>query len=242
MMMATSIVTAGCGGGGGGKSSAAAPIADGGQNPSPAPQPAPQPPQQPGDPDPVTANNPPTLSATPATQVEAGNEYRLMPVAQDTDGDTLAFSIENRPAWASFNTATGELSGTPTAQQIGTTENITISVSDGKATASLTPFSITVTLGASSEAPVLDSDAVALSWQVPTQTLEGELLGDLSGYRIYYGPRADMLTEAIEVTGAGNNSYVVRDLKAGTYYFAVRAVTENGTESPLSNVISREIG
>ena len=63
---------------------------------------------------------------------------------RDPDSDTLGFTIQNRPAWASFDTATGRLSGTPTAANVGTFSNIVISVSDGKATASLAAFTITV--------------------------------------------------------------------------------------------------
>jgi hypothetical protein len=223
----TAIVLTGCGGGGGGGKSAAnadsSPV-------SPAPGPA--------------GNTPPTISGSPATEVSPGGAYVLSPVAQDADGDELAFSIENRPVWASFNTATGQLSGTPATQDVGTTQDIRISVSDGTASAALPAFSITVALGADAgSAPVaVSGDAVTLSWDVPTRTLEGETLGDLSGYRVYYGKSADMLTEAVEIQGSGSNTYVVQKLETGTYYFAVRAVTQSGAESPLSNVISRTIG
>ena len=62
----------------------------------------------------------------------------------DTDGDSLTFSIENRPSWAVFNEETGTLAGTPGAADVGTAEGIVISVSDGNESASLPPFSITV--------------------------------------------------------------------------------------------------
>ena len=46
-------------------------------------------------------------------------------------GDTLSFSITNRPAWASFNPSTGALTGTPTNDDVGATTGIVISVTDG---------------------------------------------------------------------------------------------------------------
>src|SRR5580698_9499323 len=49
----------------------------------------------------------------------------------------LTFSVQNRPAWASFSAATGTLSGTPTASQTGTSSGIVISVSDGTQTSRL---------------------------------------------------------------------------------------------------------
>jgi hypothetical protein len=48
------------------------------------------------------------------------------------------------PSWATFNAATGRLSGTPAKGTAGTYSGIVITVSDGKATASLPAFSITV--------------------------------------------------------------------------------------------------
>jgi hypothetical protein len=89
-------------------------------------------------------NNPPTISGSPPTTGSVGTAYTFTPTATDPDsGTTLTFSITSRPAWATFNGSTGRLSGTPTAA--GTFANITISVSDGQASASLAAFSIVVT-------------------------------------------------------------------------------------------------
>ena len=91
-------------------------------------------------------NRAPTISGSPATSVQQGAPYDFQPTASDPDGDTLTFSIQNKPAWATFSTTTGRLQGTPGAGHVGTHSNIRISVSDGKGgSASLPPFSITVT-------------------------------------------------------------------------------------------------
>jgi hypothetical protein len=87
-------------------------------------------------------NSTPTISGSPATSVTANNAYSFQPSASDTDGNSLTFSIANRPSWATFNTSTGRLSGTPTTA--GTTSGIVISVSDGTASASLPAFSLNV--------------------------------------------------------------------------------------------------
>jgi|GEM_PF-2992183 len=93
----------------------------------------------------VNVNDTPTISGTPATSVDEDMVYRFTPTASDVDtGDTLTFSIANCPYWASFDTATGTLSGTPGNSDIGITSGILISVSDGTVTASLPAFGLTV--------------------------------------------------------------------------------------------------
>ena len=77
-------------------------------------------------------NDVPTISGTPTTAVLQDGVYSFIPTANDVDsGDTLIFSILNRPVWADFNSSTGELSGTPSADDVGTTNGIVISVTDG---------------------------------------------------------------------------------------------------------------
>ena len=88
----------------------------------------------------------PFIWGDPATTVEAGQPYVFAPTASDPDGDVLMFLVTNPPYWADFDTATGILSGTPSETNVGTYENIVITVLDGRgATDSLPPFSITVT-------------------------------------------------------------------------------------------------
>ncbi|MCD6580730.1 MAG: tandem-95 repeat protein [Desulfuromusa sp.] len=92
----------------------------------------------------TNSNRSPVISGTPDGSVMATTGYTFIPVATDPDGDTLSFSIVNKPSWATFNSATGELNGTPTEAQVGTTSAIDISVSDSTNSASLSSFSIDV--------------------------------------------------------------------------------------------------
>src|SRR5207253_2652712 len=88
---------------------------------------------------------PPTIAGSPATSVVAGQSYSFTPSTTDPSGKTLTFSVSNQPSWASFSTATGQLSGTPASANVGSYSNIVISVSDGTLSASLAAFSISVT-------------------------------------------------------------------------------------------------
>ena len=78
----------------------------------------------------------------------AGPAYSFRPTASDADGDTLGFSVSNKPAWATFSIANGQLSGTPSTSQVGNYAGIVISVNDGKVTTSLPSFTIAVTSAA----------------------------------------------------------------------------------------------
>ncbi len=89
-------------------------------------------------------NRPPTISGTPATSITAGSSYSFRPVASDPDGNSLQFSIQGRPSWATFSTTSGRLSGRPGTADVGTSSRITISVSDGTASVSLPSFTIQV--------------------------------------------------------------------------------------------------
>jgi hypothetical protein len=86
----------------------------------------------------------PVISGTPPTTDVAGQAYSFTPTAKGPSGYTLTFSISGKPAWASFNTATGQLAGTPTTANTGSFADIVIRVSDGVASASLAPFTIMV--------------------------------------------------------------------------------------------------
>ena len=113
---------------------------------SPPPPPSPPPTTSPPAPtNPPATNSPPQISGTPPTTAPQGQPYSFSPSASDADGDGLTFSIASRPNWATFNNGTGRLSGTPSADAVGTHSSIVISVSDGEATRSLPTFAITVT-------------------------------------------------------------------------------------------------
>ncbi len=90
------------------------------------------------------SNTAPVISGVPARKVDAGRPYNFKPVVHDPNGDPLTFSIDNKPLWAQFNAATGELSGAPAPDQVGRYDGIMIAVSDGKTRAAMPGFSIDV--------------------------------------------------------------------------------------------------
>jgi hypothetical protein len=109
----------------------------------------------------AAANSAPTISGTPKTSIATGAYYSFTPQSSDANGDTLNFTILNRPSWASFSYGSGGLYGTPT--KTGTWSNITIFVSDGTITKALPKFSITVTAGANSAPKISGTPATSLT-------------------------------------------------------------------------------
>ena len=103
----------------------------------------------------LATNSPPTISGSAQAVITVGNPYDFTPTASDADGDTLTFSINNKPAWAGFSTSSGHLSGTPGAGDEGTYSNIVITVTDGTDGSSLAPFSITVNVAPVNQPPTI---------------------------------------------------------------------------------------
>ncbi len=98
-------------------------------------------------------NQAPSISGSPMVSVVAGYGYSFTPSATDPEGAALTFAITAMPTWANFNSATGHLSGTPAETDVGTYQNIIISVSDGEFSTSLSAFAITVSSSVTNSSP-----------------------------------------------------------------------------------------
>jgi hypothetical protein len=107
--------------------------------------------------------------------------------------------------------------------------------SGGSASNSTTGTASTNTAGGTT---VSAAGTAALTWVAPTENADGTAVTDLAGYTVYYGTNPSDLTESVTVSGAASTSTEVKDLPAGTYYFAVSAYNAMGLESQQSNVAS----
>jgi len=170
-------------------------------------------------------NSAPTIAGKPPSQILVGDSLDFTPTANDADGDVLTFSVQNLPQWASFDSKTGRISGTPSESDAGTYPNITISVTDGAVSANLAPFSITVVFNAMGTA--------TLSWTAPTQKTDGSPV-ELDGFVVYWGTSSRKYSHSVKL-GINSLTYVVDNLTPATWYFAVTALDRNGLESVYSN-------
>ncbi|MEP7244039.1 MAG: putative Ig domain-containing protein [Gammaproteobacteria bacterium] len=175
-------------------------------------------------------NAAPKISGTPPSSIAVGSAYSFQPTATDANNDKLTFSIASKPAWATFSTTTGLLSGVPTASNVGTSSGIVITVSDGKTTASLPSFSLSVTQ--------IGAGAVTLEWAPPLVNTDGTALTNLAGYRITYGTSTTSLSRTVQISNAGTSRYLIEGLSPGTWYFALKSYSSTGVESAYTSVVS----
>jgi hypothetical protein len=178
---------------------------------------------------------PPTISGTPPTSATAGTPYSFQPTAAGPAGMTLSFSVQNKPAWANFSIATGQLTGTPASTQTGSYPNIVLSVSDGQASSALAPFTISV----AGTTPTTGS--ATLNWVPPTQNTNGSALTNLAGIILYYGTAPASLTQSVQLASTTQTSYTIANLAAGTWYFGGVAYTNSGVQSAMSALVSASI-
>ena len=172
----------------------------------------------------TTTNTAPTISGSPPTTVRAGYAYYFRPTASDRDGNRLTFAIANKPGWATFSTATGALSGKPGSSLAGRSySNITIRVTDGRATVSLPSFPIRV--GAAT--PTANT-APSISGSPPTSVRVGQ--------SYYFRPSAsDREGNPLTFSIANRPSWATFNTDNG----ALSGTPGSGTTGTYSNVTIR---
>lgn len=178
-------------------------------------------------------NSAPSISGTAPLQITAGNAYRFTPTVSDADGDSLSFSISGLPRWASFDSSTGKLSGTPKSGDVGTYSNILITVTDGADSVSVGPFSIIVS--------DTKYGSVTLSWTAPTQNEDGSPLTDLDGYKLYWGKASGDYTDSTTINNESITTYVVENIPSGTYEFVATSFNSSGVESRYSSPATKVV-
>jgi len=171
----------------------------------------------------ASGNSAPTIAGTPSGSTLYSEWYYFAPTATDADGDTLTFSVQNKPHWAEFNSTTGRLRGQPSLSDIGDYNGIVISVSDGTSRDSLPTFSISVSQTADGFATI--------SWDAPTQNTDGSPLVDLAGYKIYVRKNSGPFNRKIRIDNPSITTYLIEQLSPATYHLVVTAITSSGVES-----------
>ena len=80
-----------------------------------------------------------------------------------------------------------------------------------------------------------------LSWIGPVSRVDGSDLLDLAGFKVYYGPTEQSLSNVIDIDVGTQTTLDVESLPPCTHYFAVTAYDSDGIESAYSNVVTKDI-
>jgi len=139
-------------------------------------------------------------------------------------------------SWSSTNatscTASGGWSGTKATSGSESTGNLTQDKS----------YTLTCT-GTGGNAMSMTSVSVRsaqLSWEAPTQNVDGSALTNLAGFKIYYGTSPRTYSQVQTINSPTQTSATVT-LSPGTWYFAMTALNTLGEESAKTNEVSKTV-
>jgi hypothetical protein len=185
----------------------------------------------------ASANTPPTISGSPPKTIAAGKPYYFRPAARDADGDTLRFTVVNKPRWLSFDPRTGTLSGTPGSGSVGIYAGIKIWVTDGSAARSIDVFAITVVAGTTGGST--GNSAPRISGTPPTSAAIGKAYAfqptasDANGDRLTFAIRNKPGWAAFS-TATGRLSGTPSSSSAGSFPNIVISVSDGKVSSSLA--------
>ncbi|MHB0954937.1 MAG: putative Ig domain-containing protein [Pirellulaceae bacterium] len=101
-------------------------------------------------------NRPPVFTSVPEVEAHVNTIYTYQATATDQDADTLTFSMSSGPADLTIDPATGLITWSPTASQLGT-QNVSVTVSDGRGGTASQAYTIRVEPETSNRPPVIVS-------------------------------------------------------------------------------------
>jgi hypothetical protein len=78
--------------------------------------------------------------------------------------------------------------------------------------------------------------SLSLSWQAPTENVDGTPLSGLASYQIHYGTNSGEYDSMTEVSGDALSHTL--SVPVGTYYVAMTVTDNQGNASGLSNEVT----
>jgi len=101
-------------------------------------------------------NSPPRITSTPPFTARVDEMYVYPVAATDPDNDALRFTLVKAPVGAGIDSATGQLTWTPSAEQVGR-HDVTVRVDDGRGGWGEQQYSLTVSLTGENRSPDITS-------------------------------------------------------------------------------------
>ena len=201
--------------------------------PTPEPEPAPEP-----EPDPIPEPEP---APEPAPEPEPTPEPEPIPEPEPTPAPTLTFSIDQQEVDANSVVtldwqaqyvdscqASGDWGGTQPA-----TGTMSIPVS------AYSTFTLTCTGGTNTITRMVSVLVrnMELSWQAPTENVDGTRTTDLAGFRVYSVDNGSYQLEADLPSPGATQALLAKP--SGTYQLCMTAYNAQGEESAYSNIVRK---
>jgi hypothetical protein len=85
--------------------------------------------------------------------------------------------------------------------------------------------------------------SVSLAWDIPQQREDGSDLAlyEIDGYIVIYGTDAQHLDSTINISGGQETRYVIENLSANTYYFAIATLDSTGVRGAYSELMKQSV-
>jgi hypothetical protein len=168
-------------------------------------------------------------------QAVVGQHWSYQPAISSPESASVTVTASNLPDWMTLNQNTGRLEGIPGDGDVRTWTNIRLTVNNGQQAPQLQALTVTVVAQGAA------TGTATVTWSAPTQRVDGSPIGELAGYRVLYGKSSRNYDHTVEINTAGINRYVLEGLGAGTWYFAVQAITSDGLSSAPSREVNKTI-
>lgn len=187
-------------------------------------------------------NHLPVLTSTPVTSVNEGTAYSYDVNANDADGNTLAYSLPQKPVWLSINSATGVISGTAPLVNANTNFLVNIVVSDGIGfvTQDYTLTVVDVIVPPVNTAPVANNQNVAtnMNTSVGITLTATDAEGNTLTYSIVANPAHGTISGFNSATGALAYTPHTNHVGADSFTFKVNDGTVNSNVATVSITVN----
>ena len=182
------------------------------------------------------ANTPPQITSVPVTSATQGVLYQYDVEASDAEGDALTYSLTQAPAGMTIDPASGLISWTPSATQVGNSA-VTVRVTDAHGLQANQSF--TVSVANVNDAPVAGNDSYQM-WQGTTLNVtapgvlgnDSDIDGDPLAAQLESAPASGVLG----LNANGGFTYTPAAAFAGTTSFTYRARDPAGALSGVATV------
>ncbi len=145
----------------------------------------------------VAPNLAPEITSTPSTSIVLGESYQYQATATDPEGDDITYALITGPAGMQIDQATGLLTWTPAADQVGV-HDIELSATDSWGNSASQLYQLNVTTATANELPTIQSQpgfSARIDRTYSYQLVATDPDGDTLSYSLVEGPAGMTLSD-----------------------------------------------